>query len=68
MQEVVNKSNRITRRAEFGRTPLSAIFRGHLRSRVIRAGNESTDNVQPFFTLPLDIEVMCYVFLKLCVW
>lgn len=55
-KEVVNKSNRITRRAEFGRTPLSAIFRGHLRSRVTRAGNESTDNVQPFFTLPLDIE------------
>uniref|UniRef100_A0A1B6DP74 ubiquitinyl hydrolase 1 n=1 Tax=Clastoptera arizonana TaxID=38151 RepID=A0A1B6DP74_9HEMI len=54
--EVVNKSNRITRRAEFGKTPMSAIFRGHLRSRVIRSGNDSTDNVQPFFTLQLDIE------------
>ena len=47
----------ITRCTEFGRTPLSDIFRGQLRSRVSRAGDESTDNVQPFFTLQLDIEV-----------
>ncbi|XP_049810199.1 ubiquitin carboxyl-terminal hydrolase 10-A-like isoform X1 [Schistocerca nitens] len=46
----------ITRRADFGRTPISDIFRGQLRSRVQRAGDEFTDNVQPFFTLQLDIE------------
>lgn len=47
----------ITRCTEFGRTPLSDIFRGQLRSRVSRAGEQPTDNVQPFFTLQLDIEV-----------
>lgn len=46
----------VTRRADFGRTPISDIFRGHLRSRVQRAGDQSTDNVQPFFTLQLDVE------------
>nr|CAD7258728.1 unnamed protein product [Timema shepardi] len=46
----------ITRRADFGHTPISDIFRGQLRSRVQRAGDHSTDNVQPFFTLQLDIE------------
>lgn len=51
------KSGRITRRAEMGKTPLSEIFRGQLRSRLQRADEESTDNVQPFFTLQLDIEV-----------
>lgn len=47
----------ITRCTEFGKTPLSDIFRGQLRSRILRQGEESTDNVQPFFTLQLDIEV-----------
>nr|CAD7400453.1 unnamed protein product [Timema poppensis] len=47
----------ITRRADFGHTPISDIFRGQLRSRVQRAGDHSTDNVQPFFTLQLDIEL-----------
>ena len=28
-----------------------------MRSRVHREGDHSTDNIQPFFTLPLDIEV-----------
>lgn len=46
----------ITRRADFGRTPISDIFRGQLRSRVSRMGDQITDNVQPFFTLQLDIE------------
>lgn len=49
----------ITRCTEFGRTPLSDIFRGQLRSRILRQGDQSTDNVQPFFTLQLDIEVPC---------
>lgn len=59
---MVNKSNKsvVTRRTEFRRTPLSEIFRGQMRSRVIRAGieNGTTDNIQPFFTLQLDIEVL----------
>ena len=47
----------ITRTAEFGRTPISDIFRGKLCSRVIREGDHhSTENIQPFFTLPLDIK------------
>ncbi|XP_058796674.1 ubiquitin carboxyl-terminal hydrolase 10-like isoform X2 [Phymastichus coffea] len=46
----------ITRSTDCGRTPLSDIFRGQLRSRVSRAGEDSTDYVQPFFTLQLDIE------------
>lgn len=47
----------VTRRADFGRSPISDIFRGQLRSRIQRAGHQqSTDNVQPFFTLQLDIE------------
>ncbi|XP_057337928.1 ubiquitin carboxyl-terminal hydrolase 10 [Microplitis mediator] len=46
----------VTRCTTLGRTPLSDIFRGQLRSRVYRQGQESTDNVQPFFTLQLDIE------------
>lgn len=47
----------ITRRSYFGRSPISDIFRGQLRSRVQRAGDLTTDSVQPFFTLQLDIEV-----------
>ncbi|XP_026273463.1 ubiquitin carboxyl-terminal hydrolase 10 isoform X3 [Frankliniella occidentalis] len=47
----------VTRQTDFGRTPLSDIFRGKLRSRVVRSGQDAnTDNVQPFFTLQLDIE------------
>ncbi|KYM98351.1 PREDICTED: ubiquitin carboxyl-terminal hydrolase 10 [Cyphomyrmex costatus] len=46
----------VTRCTEFGRTPISDIFRGQLRSRVIRAGEQPTDNVQPFFTLQLDVQ------------
>lgn len=50
----------VTRRAVCGKTPVSDIFRGQLRSRVQRAGSEHTDNVQPFFTLQLDVEVSIY--------
>ncbi|XP_066596871.1 ubiquitin carboxyl-terminal hydrolase 10-A-like isoform X2 [Prorops nasuta] len=50
------KKGSVTRCTVFGRTPLSDIFRGQLRSTVFRAGEESTDNVQPFFTLQLDIQ------------
>ncbi|XP_077263842.1 ubiquitin specific protease 10 [Temnothorax americanus] len=46
----------VTRCTEFGKTPISDIFRGQLRSRVSRAGEQPTDNVQPFFTLQLDVQ------------
>ena len=54
-----NKSA-ITRRAELGSTPVSKIFRGQLCSKIHRTGDQDTSNVQPFFTLQLDIEVYIY--------
>jgi ubiquitin carboxyl-terminal hydrolase 10 len=39
------------------RTPLSNIFQGQLRSRISRQGQQATDNVEPFFTLQLDVHV-----------
>lgn len=48
----------VTRSTDFGRTPLSDIFRGELRSRLQREGDHSTDVMQPFFTLQLNIEVI----------
>lgn len=47
----------ITRRTEFNRTPISSIFGGLLRSRIHKTGEQDTDNIQPFFTLQLNIEV-----------
>ncbi|EZA59052.1 Ubiquitin carboxyl-terminal hydrolase [Ooceraea biroi] len=44
-----------TRSTELERTPLSDIFRGQLRSRISRAGEQPTENIQPFFTLQLDV-------------
>ncbi|KXJ74711.1 hypothetical protein RP20_CCG013093 [Aedes albopictus] len=46
----------VTRTTDFGRSPMSDIFGGKLRSRVHREGDHATDNIQPFFTLQLDIE------------
>lgn len=46
----------VTRRTEVIKTPISDIFGGHLRSRIHRAGDLSSDNIQPFFTLQLNIE------------
>lgn len=47
----------VTRRTDFDRTPISDIFGGFLKSRIHRAGDHDTENIQPFFTLPLNIEV-----------
>ncbi|XP_030239292.1 ubiquitin carboxyl-terminal hydrolase 10 isoform X3 [Drosophila navojoa] len=57
-QMICNNRNKgsITRQTDFGRTPLSDIFRGELRSRLQREGEHSTDVIQPFFTLQLNIE------------
>ncbi|XP_056641731.1 ubiquitin carboxyl-terminal hydrolase 10 [Diorhabda sublineata] len=46
----------ITRRTEFGKTPISDIFGGLLKSKIHRAGELTTENVQPFFTLQLNIK------------
>lgn len=46
----------ITRRTDFDRTPISDIFGGLLKSKIHRAGDLSTENIQPFFTLQLNIE------------
>lgn len=51
----------VTRTTDFGRSPMSDIFGGKLRSRVHREGDHATDNIQPFFTLQLDIEVSVFV-------
>lgn len=51
----------ITRRTELNKSPISDIFGGHLRSRVHRTGDQSTDNIQPFFTLQLNIETVSTV-------
>lgn len=57
-QMIYNNRNKgsVTRQTDFGRTPLSDIFRGELRSRLQREGELSTDVIQPFFTLQLNIE------------
>lgn len=57
--QLIDEKNKgtVTRSADFGRTPLSDIFRGELRSRLQREGDHSTDVMQPFFTLQLNIEV-----------
>lgn len=56
--KVVDSKNKgtITRRTELSQTPISDIFGGQLRSRVHRSGDQTTDNIQPFFTLQLHIE------------
>ncbi|CAI6374613.1 unnamed protein product [Macrosiphum euphorbiae] len=56
-KEVNGKRKRVTRRTVMEKTPLSEIFRGQLRIRTVKTGeNEPTENIEPFFTLKLDIE------------
>lgn len=51
----------VTRRTVMQKTPLSEIFRGQLRTRTVKnSENEPTENIEPFFTLKLDIEVIVY--------
>lgn len=59
LQMICNNRNKgsVTRQTDFGCTPLSDIFRGELRSRLQREGEHPTDVIQPFLTLPLNIEV-----------
>ncbi|KAL1516759.1 hypothetical protein ABEB36_000620 [Hypothenemus hampei] len=46
----------VLRRTEFERTPITDIFGGSLKSKINRTGGLITENTQPFFTLPLNIE------------
>lgn len=46
----------ITRKTKFAKTPISQIFGGLLSSKIHRQGDESSNNIQPFFTLQLNIE------------
>ncbi|XP_044760325.1 ubiquitin carboxyl-terminal hydrolase 10-like [Coccinella septempunctata] len=49
-----NKRN-ITRKVQFDKTPISDIFGGLLCSKIYKTGDESTENIQPFLTLQLNI-------------
>ncbi|XP_044760309.1 ubiquitin carboxyl-terminal hydrolase 10-like [Coccinella septempunctata] len=49
-----NKGN-ITRKVRFDKTPISDIFGGLLCSKIHRTGDKSTENIQPFLTLQLNI-------------
>ncbi|XP_044760358.1 ubiquitin carboxyl-terminal hydrolase 10-like [Coccinella septempunctata] len=49
-----NKRN-ITRKVQFDKTPISDIFAGLLCSKIHKTGDESTENIQPFLTLQLNI-------------
>ncbi|KAL5292814.1 USP10 family protein [Megaselia abdita] len=51
-----NGKSSVFRQTDYGRTPLSDIFRGETRSRLQREGGMSKDAVQPFYTLQLNIE------------
>lgn len=46
----------VTRRTDLSRTPLSNIFGGFLKSHIHRTGDRNTENIQPFYTLQLNIE------------
>ena len=49
-------------KAEFKQSPLSDIFCGQFRSALSHAGSREKESVslEPFFTLPLDIQVNFY--------
>lgn len=46
---------------DFGRSPISDIFRGKSRLRIHREGDHSSDTIEPFFTLKLNIDVSCHL-------
>ena len=63
-----NGKSSVFRQTDYGRTPLSDIFRGETRSRLQREGGMSKDAVQPFYTLQLNIEVsFCIIFFETCI-
>ena len=62
----VGKKNRayVTRKAAFKQSPLSDIFCGQFRSALSQLGVKDKESVslEPFFTIPLDIQVKYAVF------
>ncbi|CAG9819824.1 unnamed protein product [Phaedon cochleariae] len=46
----------VSKRTVFEKTPIRAIFGGQLRSKIMRAGDVSTENIQPFLTLQLNVD------------
>ncbi|CAG9824890.1 unnamed protein product [Phaedon cochleariae] len=56
--QVMGSKNKgsVTRRTDFEKTPIRDIFGGLLRSKIVRSGDLSTENIQPFLTLQLNIE------------
>lgn len=50
------KRSVITRTAHFTSSPISNIFWGQMRSNLQQAGGQVTANLQPFTTVPLDIQ------------
>lgn len=57
--QVIGTKNKgsVMRRTDFAKTPISDIFGGLLKSKIHRTGDHVTENIQPFFTLQLNIEV-----------
>ena len=53
------KKSCVTRTTAFTSSPISEIFWGQLRSIQHQSGGNTTANLQPFTTLPLDIQVNC---------
>ena len=51
------KKSCVTRTAHFSPSPISEIFWGQLRFVQHQGGGNTTANLQPFTTLPLDIQV-----------
>ena len=46
---------------ESGSTAVSRVFEGRLRSALVLPKQKPSITTQPFFTLPLDIQVQCTV-------
>ncbi|TRY74502.1 hypothetical protein TCAL_01665 [Tigriopus californicus] len=52
-----NNRSCVTRRHTLSKTPLADIFQGQIRSCVQHSAAEPTATLQPFFTLPLDLQL-----------
>lgn len=52
-----NNKSCVTRRHTLSKTPLADIFQGQIRSCVQHSAAEPTATLQPFFTLPLDLQL-----------
>lgn len=66
--QVIGAKNKgsIMRTTDFEKTPISDIFGGLLKSKIHRTGDHVTENIQPFFTLQLNIEVRNLQYMYAC--